>query len=181
MQNSTQSENTRQKKMRQETDIVSLILEDHKALKKLIKVMKDSDRSQDERFAAFQEFMPALIAHAKPEEQTLYTVMKQDDELREDAFEGDVEHILADQLVEEIQRTEDADLRSAQIKVLAELVEHHIEEEEEDLLPEFKKASDEEIRSKMGNEFLQLKIRYLAAGDDNIVPDPKTEKEQTLQ
>lgn len=161
-------------------DIISLILEDHKPLKELIKVMKDSEKSAEERFEAFQVFAPALIAHAKPEEQTLYVVMKKDEELREEAFEGDVEHILADQLVEEIKRENDKDVRSAKIKVLAELVEHHIEEEESDLLPEFKKHSEATDRASLGNQFLSLKADYLTAGDDNVIPDPKLEPETPL-
>ena len=160
----------------QNNDIINLILEDHKPLKELIKVMKDSDKSTEERFAAFEEFAPTLIAHAKPEEEVLYVFMKKNEELREEGFEGDVEHQLADQLVEEIKRTQDEDLKGARIKVLAELVEHHIEEEEEELLPDFKENSESAERAQLGNRFLELKLQYLAAGDENIIPDPKSEK-----
>ncbi len=160
----------------QDNDIINLILEDHKPLKELIKVMKDSEKSTEERLTAFAEFAPTLIAHAKPEEELLYVFMKKNEELREEAFEGDVEHQLADQLVEEIKRTQDEDLKSARIKVLAELVEHHIEEEEEELLPDFKENSESTERAQLGNRFLELKLEYLAAGDENIIPDPKSEK-----
>ena len=177
MQKSTEQNLASEKLQMKDADIVSIILEDHKPLKDLIKIMKDSDRSADERFEAYQEFAPTLIAHAKPEEEILYATMKKDEELREEAFEGDVEHQLADQMVEEIKRTTDEDLRSAKIKVLAELVEHHIEEEESELLPDFKKSSDLETRAEMGNRYLELKMQYLAAGDDNVIPDPKSEKE----
>lgn len=155
-----------------QTDIVEAILEDHKPLKELIKVMKDSESEIAVRKAAFQEFAPLLIAHAKPEEETLYVFMKANEEFREGGFEGDVEHQLADQLLEECKRTTDDELLGARIKVLAELVEHHIEEEEEELLPDFKKNSDEAERLKLGNRFFGLKASYLAAGDDNVIPDP---------
>lgn len=161
-----------------EADIINIILEDHKPLKELIKVMKDSERPEEERFGAFEEFAPTLVAHAKPEEETLYVEMKKEEELREEGLEGDVEHQLADQLVEEIKRTTDKDLKSARIKVLAELVEHHIEEEEEELLPEYKKNSQKEERLELGSRFLEMKLKYLAAGNDNIVPDPKLSQEE---
>lgn len=167
-----------QRFQQQQSDIVDLILKDHEPLKELIEVMKDSDKDLAERKAAFQEFAPTLVAHAKPEEQVLYTFMKKKEELREEGFEGDVEHTLADQLVEECKRTEDEDLLGARLKVLAELVEHHIEEEEEELLPDFKENSKSQERIKMGDEFLRLKLDYLAAGDENIIPDPKAEKAQ---
>ncbi|MBX2989377.1 MAG: hemerythrin domain-containing protein [Bdellovibrionaceae bacterium] len=138
-------------------DIVQLILEDHKPLKKLIKIMKDTDKDLEERKAAFEQFAPLLVTHAKPEEQSLYVYMKKDEDTREEALEGDVEHGLADQMLEEAKRTDDEDLWTARVKVLAELVEHHIEEEEEELLPEFKKNSEPEERRKLGHIFLRLK------------------------
>lgn len=160
-------------------DIVQLILEDHKALKQLIKTMKDSDAELSERQEAFEEFAPLLISHAKPEEQTLYVKMKNEDEMREDGFEGDVEHQLADQLVEEIKRTtEDEDLWSARVKVLAELVEHHIEEEEEDMLPDFKKEVETEERMQLGQEFLRLKAQYLEMGGEDTVEESEMDEEE---
>lgn len=159
----------------QNADIVEFILEDHKPLKELIKIMKDSEKkSLEERFQAFEEFAPTLIAHAKPEEETLYNFMKQEKELREHGFEGEAEHEIADQLVEEIKRVTDPDKRSAKIKVLAELVEHHIEEEETELLPDFKKESEKQDRAELGNRFMELKLKYLAAGNDNVIPEKNT-------
>lgn len=179
MENKSQTTDNAQSKRVQtkEMDIVDCILEDHKPLKTLIKAMKNSDLSIAERVGAFEEFAPALIAHAKPEEEVLYVFLKKDEELREDGFEGDVEHQIADQLVEEIKRTKDEDLKSARIKVLAEVVEHHIQEEEDDVLPEFKKSSELEVRAKLGSQFLVEKLKYLAAGNDNVIPDPKTENQ----
>ncbi|WP_291516538.1 hemerythrin domain-containing protein [Bdellovibrio sp. ArHS] len=147
-----------------ELDIINMILEDHKPLKELIEVMKDSEKGLEERQEAFAQFAPLLISHAKPEEQSLYRYMKSDEELREGGFEGDVEHQLADQMVEEILRTEDEDVWSARVKVLAELVEHHIEEEEDELLPDFKKHSETSDREKLGQLFLDLKTRLLERG-----------------
>ncbi|WP_413293648.1 hemerythrin domain-containing protein [Bdellovibrio sp. HCB185ZH] len=152
------------KQFSKQDDIVEMILEDHKPLKQLIQIMKDTDKDLDAREDAFAEFAPLLICHAKPEEMSLYIYMKGNEELREEGFEGDVEHQLADQLCEEIMRTEDPDEISAKIKVLAELVEHHIEEEEEELLPDFRKNSDPQERMQLGEKFLMLKTQYLEKG-----------------
>lgn len=166
-----------------ETDIVGLILEDHKSLKELIKIMKDTDTELSERAEAFAEFAPLLTSHAKPEEQVLYTYMKADEELREEGFEGDVEHQLADQLVEEIMRTDDQDQWSARVKVLAELVEHHIDEEESELLPDFRKNSESSERMEMGQNFLMLKTKLLEAGGVDTVKESqlKTQKASPSQ
>lgn len=138
-------------------DIIELILDDHVALKKLIKILKDDEKDIGERYAAFGEFAPLLTIHAKPEEQTLYVEMKKDEELRVSGYEGDVEHALAEQLLQEAKTTTDEDLWTAKVKVLAELVEHHIEEEEEEMLPDYKKNSDLDTRITLGERYIQLK------------------------
>lgn len=140
----------------QNADVVDVILEDHKPLKKLIKTLK-GDAEFEEKFVAFEEFAPLLIMHAQPEEETVYVVMKKNEECREEGFEGDVEHQLADQLIEEIKRTKDEDLWMARVKVLAELVEHHIEEEEDELLPKFKENFEKEERVALTKKFFELK------------------------
>ena len=156
-----------------EADIIQIIIDDHKALKELIEVMKDSDRETAVRFGAFTEFATTLTAHAKPEEEVLYADMKNETELRKEAFEGDVEHHVADQLVEKIKRTSDEDLKLARIKVLAEIVERHIEEEEGDLLPKFRKHSSTQVRAELGNRFLERKLKYLSSGSDQATPSSK--------
>lgn len=164
MPNRNMESQREEKKNLANSDIVNLILEDHKPLKKLISIMKNLDKDMETRAEAFEEFAPLLASHAKPEELTLYTFMKSEEETRELGFEGDVEHQLADQLLEEIMRTDDEDLWSARVKVLAELVEHHIEEEEEDLLPEFKDNSEQSDRATLGQKFLMLKTKMLEQG-----------------
>jgi hypothetical protein len=160
-------------------DILEMILEDHRALKKLIKVMKDTDAEESERRSAFEEFAPLLVTHAKPEEQTWYTYMKENHEdLRTEAFEGDVEHGLADQMLEEIKRTKDQDQWSARVKVLAELVEHHIEEEEDELIPDFREQSVLEERIALGEAFMEAKENVKADGTE-VNPAFKPTEEET--
>lgn len=144
-------------------DIVDLILEDHKPLKKLIETMKNEEAEHEQKKAAFEQFAPLLIAHAKPEEEVLYTFMKSDDEVKEHAFEGDVEHGLADQMIEEIKQADDEDVWCAKVKVLAELVEHHIKEEEEEMLPDFKEHSNAEERADLGKDYLLAKSEFKAS------------------
>jgi hypothetical protein len=162
----------------QKNDITSLIKEDHKPLKQLIRILKDSEKHDlDERMEAFEEFAPLLVNHAKSEEQTLYVAMKKTEDFREEGFEGDVEHTLADQLLEEIKRTEEEDLWSARVKVLAELVEHHIEEEEEEMLPEYKKETALEERVALGEMFLDLKTKFAEMGNEDAPSEDSLEDE----
>lgn len=137
----------------QHHEIIQMLVDDHKPLKRLIDKMKDSEASMSVRRSAFNEFVPLLTIHARSEENSLYNFEKSEIDMREEAFEGYVEHLVADQLIEEIKKTADKDLWGAQVKVLAELVEHHIEEEESEIFPEFKKCTTLEDRIRLGEEY----------------------------
>ena len=149
------------------TDIIELILHDHKPLKELIETLKDDEVEFDEKKSAFEEFAPLLKAHADPEEKTWYVSMKEDDEMIVEGLEGDVEHGLADQLCEELKREEDEDMFMAKVKVLAELVEHHIEEEEDEMLPDYKKNSTKEERMELGARYLEFQEEMEAQGGED--------------
>jgi hemerythrin superfamily protein len=148
-------------------DIISVIKEDHKPLKELIQIMKDDDKPVAERKRAFLQFAPLLLTHAKAEEKSLYEFMKTNPDLREFGFEGDTEHGLADQLTEETKRAVDEDQLGAKIKVLAELVEHHIEEEENEVFPEVKSVVSEEILVKMTDKYVAVQAEIISEGQDD--------------
>lgn len=138
-------------------DIISLILRDHRPLKKLIETLKDDELEKAGKEAALEEFALKLTSHAKAEEQTLYVQMKEYKELRVESFEGDTEHAIADQLVQEINATPDDDEWNAKVKVLAEMVEHHIEEEEETILAEVKEKMAAKVRLAVGAAYTEIK------------------------
>lgn len=166
-------------------DIIQLILEDHKPLKRLIKVLKSDSAEFPEKQVAFEELAPTLVCHAKPEEQSWYVAMKQQDEMVVEGIEGDVEHQLADQLVEEIKRCQDEDEYMAKCKVLAEMLEHHIKEEEEEMLPDYKEKTDIEERREVGRLYLRLREQMIAEGADDAPSEallkPMNGAEQSAQ
>jgi hemerythrin-like domain-containing protein len=84
-------------------------------------------------------------------------------------MEGDTEHHIADRLVDEIKFAIEEDVWEAKAKVLAELVEHHIEEEEEEMLPQVRKAIELEERERIGEEYLRLRASFGAADEDSIL------------
>lgn len=156
-------------------DIIELILKDHLPIKELLEILKDSKTEFSEKHRTFAEFAPLLLSHAEPEQKSLYARMKDDEELREEAFEGDVEHTLASQLIEELQLSmEDQDQWMAKVKVLAEVVEHHIEEEESIMLKQVKKEFDAETRNEIGKEYLELRAEFDV--DSELIKPSKVKK-----
>ena len=71
--------------------------------------------------------------------------------------EGYVEHQLATDLMKRIEATKKPMAWSAHANVLAETVEHHLTEEERDLLPKIRKAADAKKDATMLKQFLLLR------------------------
>ncbi len=147
-------------------DIIKLIMEDHKPLKKLIRTLKDWDSELTDRKEAFEEFSLLLTTHANAEKEALYKVLERNEDLSKEGYEGEVEHSLAVQTLEAAMDDETEETWSAKVKVLAELVEHHIEEEESDMLPKFKKQSSQKERARIGAKYIILKKKNQHADDE---------------
>lgn len=160
-------------------DIIKLILADHEPLKKLVSILKDLDAPIRTRRRIFEQFAPLFLVHAKAEQESLYTYLKDENKLlRIDGLEGEVEHELAEHMIEEVKMSENADLWAARAKVLAELVEHHLKEEEADMLPEFKKESDVEDRVMLGKQYLELKDHFRREENLTIEEEEAIEEER---
>lgn len=165
-------------KQSQNTDIIKLILEDHVPLKKLIKVLKDPHIKMSEKRPSFEKFAVQLLAHAKPEESSLYSWMQEcKAETRMESFEGLTEHAIAEHLIEEIRVTTDKNEWLGKVKVLGELVEHHIQEEETSMFKIVKKEFSMEMRAEIGDEYLKQKEEY----EENLKPFRKGARKQSYQ
>ena len=86
----------------------------------------------------FEKLKVALTDHARAEEAVFYEAIMGDEKARHMALEGHEEHHVIDLLLAEIVAlSPDEEAWDAKFEVLRENVEHHLEEEEDDL---FKKA-----------------------------------------
>lgn len=83
----------------------------------------------------------ALEVHARIEEEIFYPAAREAIEEPDLIDEGLVEHESAKQLIEDIEAMEAGDeLHDAKVKVLAEQIRHHIEEEQNQLFPQLRQA-----------------------------------------
>lgn len=149
------------------TDIIKLIKEDHKPLKAGIKVLKSDSKSAGEKMRALKQFLHDLKVHAKSEERSLYDHEVNEEPVHDSILEGYEEHALADLLAAQLEEAEFAknwnDKLEAKAKVLAELVEHHVEEEEEEMLPDLREALDKAELQELGAMYLKHKKQFEAA------------------
>lgn len=142
------------------TLITDAILQDHKALKNLLKILKDEDETAARKKAAFPLFKSLLNSHTQIEEKVLYGISKHIRGLERKTNEGFVEHDVANNLLAKIRTPsgrKSLEHWVAQVQVLSELVEHHLKEEESDLLPKLRKEMSIEEQQKACQKFLKLR------------------------
>jgi iron-sulfur cluster repair protein YtfE (RIC family) len=120
-------------------DAITLLKDDHRRFTKMLEEGEETtERAVKTRKELLERLAADLKAHEKIEEEIFYPALKKYEKAKEIVLEGYEEHHVADLILEELQKTDVTDERwGAKFSVLKENLEHHIEEEEEDM---FKKA-----------------------------------------
>lgn len=141
------------------THINAAIKTDHDGLRNFLKTLKDTDQPMSKRKAAYKQFADLLKSHSEAEEKAVYLKVRAigDRELKIKTSEGFSEHWLCSELMEKISATRDPIAWSAHVNVLAEVLEHHLKEEEKDLLPMIHDEMDSKLNEKMLGEYLKLR------------------------
>jgi len=141
------------------TDLISAIKKDHEGLRQFIGVLKDTTRDMAERRRAAELFASLLKSHTVAEEAAVYKPMEEraDHELVIRIEEGFVEHDAADMVMAKLEAATDHNVWSAHANVLAELVEHHLDEEEKEMFPLIKKQIPKKLEPELIVSFLALR------------------------
>lgn len=141
------------------TDLVTAIKQDHDGLRQFIGVLKDTKREMSERRRAYELFSALLKSHTVSEETAVYKPIelhaKSDLVVRIE--EGFVEHRVADDVMARLEAAKDPVIWSAHANVLAELVEHHLKEEEEKLFPLVRKQITKKLEADLIVQYLDLR------------------------
>jgi hemerythrin-like domain-containing protein len=130
-------------------DAVQMLKDDHQKVKGLFRQFESASDGREKRRIAEQIFHE-LEVHSKLEEEIFYpAVKKQGGEAKDVVAESLEEHHVVDVLMNELKKMSTTDERyEAKMTVLIENVEHHIEEEESEMLPD--------AQAKLGSETMAL-------------------------
>lgn len=143
-------------------NIVDILLIDHVYLKECIAVLTNDYANKNEKIFYARTFLDTLKKHSEAEEKTVYESLSEMEELRMQILEGEAEHGMAkfkyESLIPRLLKMKILDdVTEAEIKVLAELVEHHIDEEETELFPKIRYSLDQGILNEIGFQFMILR------------------------
>jgi len=163
-------------------NVIELLKKDHQTVAGLFKTFDSAKESeaQDQMEQAVAQICEELTAHATVEEELFYPAVESraggEDEKAEDSVkEANEEHALVKRLVAELEGMSPADDHfEAKVKVLKDLVEHHVKEEEGTLMPRAKKllSSDEleEMGTRVESRKEELKSEGAAKPGSSVKP-----------
>lgn len=138
---------------------VELLREDHRKVEDLFEEFEGADSRSRQRIV--DQALTELEIHATLEEGLIYPAIREaldEDEIMDQALE---EHHVVEFLIKELRKMGPKDERySAKFQVLSEIVKHHIEEEESQILPQAE-GSDLDL-AELGQEAMMQKEKLMA-------------------
>ncbi|WP_250516817.1 hemerythrin domain-containing protein [Caballeronia sp. INDeC2] len=156
-------------------DAIELLMDDHRAVEKLFDAFeKAKDDDLDAKSTLVRRACEELTVHAMIEEELLYPAAQEalDKDDRPDVEEAYVEHYLVKVLIDKFMTLKAGEPGfDATFKVMSEMVQHHIEEEESDLFPKLRKSGAD--LTALGKKLMQRKEELEAkipkhAGDNTM-------------
>jgi hemerythrin-like domain-containing protein len=141
--------------------VVTLIKEDHR---KLEAVFKQLESEPEDVRALLEQVAELLIPHSKAEEQVVYpAITSTAPDEREDVQDGIAEHHHVEEVLAQLLSGDpEAPGADGLIAAMIGEVRHHVEEEEEDILPKFVDAASNQQLSELGDRFTAAKEKALA-------------------
>lgn len=124
-------------------EVLSLLKDDHKRVKKAYRDFRRLDGESDPEACAaiVQQVLGALTVHAELEEELLYPAAR--DSIADESLidEAEVEHETMKSLIEQLKGMDPEDEKyAARFTVLCEYTLHHVKEEEGEMFPQLQRV-----------------------------------------
>jgi len=145
-----------------DADILDTLKQDHQDVAEMLEKLTKSTTAAQRR-SLLTAIKEALVPHLRAEEKIVYDAVGalRGKEQKIHSEEGTMEHALGDNMLQQLGKMKDpmsAEF-SAGAKVLKELIEHHVEEEERNIWSDVEKHFSGEDRIAMNKKFLAAKKR----------------------
>jgi Hemerythrin HHE cation binding domain len=157
----SQSQNRETKTQAASPSAFELLEQDHREVEEWFDEFDELKEDDNRKGQLAEKICLALKVHAQIEEEIFYPQAREatkDNDLIDEAV---VEHATVKNLIGEIEVMEvGEELYDAKMRVLGEMVKHHIKEEEEELFPELEAAKMD--LNAVGKEISQLKEELMS-------------------
>lgn len=161
MATATASRKQTSKKTTKAPSAIDLLKDDHKKVRGLLAKLEKA-QSPDKRTALLDKVHDELAVHVKLEEEIFYPAFRKALDSKEGDkifFEAREEHRTVDDMVlpDLLKTRPDSEAFAGRAKVLKELVEHHADEEEDEMFPKARKAMGIELLRDLGGRMAARK------------------------
>src|SRR5437868_12269676 len=143
-------------------DAIALLKSQHRLVEKLFAQFEDTDDDGEKR-ALFDEIADNLAVHTAIEERFFYPAVRarQTEEELEEAYD---EHLDAKKIIVDALDNPDAPGFDGKVAALKGAIEHHVEEEEDELFPSVRKLMTKEALEALAQLMEAEANRMMAAG-----------------
>ena len=142
-------------------DIVTVLKADHRNVEQLFsQIESSSDRALKTKERLFLEIKKELTIHMMAEEQILYPRMLGIPKLRQGSFEATEVHRLVKQMLDEVGELAcGSEQWNAKLKVVKDLVDHHVREEEGEAFKKLRTSLSSAVLNEMGASVVEIKSK----------------------
>ncbi len=139
---------------------LELLIADHEKVADLFAQIEETDILKQKQ-ALFEKIRTELETHTHIEETAFYPVLEEYEELKDMVAEAYEEHKEVKTLLREISGlTADGENFDAKVTELKENVEHHVEEEENELFPQIEQLIEDAELQRIGDELEAAKTEF---------------------
>lgn len=126
-------------------DVLTHLINQHREVEAMLKMLADSKEGQ-ERKATVAELTESLSTHMKLEERFVYPIV-QDVVGKDEEMEAENEHRLARDGLQKLHEMVSEPGFGAAVDMVKAGINHHVEEEEDEVFPELRKKASDRIEA----------------------------------
>ncbi|WP_214408488.1 hemerythrin domain-containing protein [Sphaerisporangium fuscum] len=144
-------------------DVITMITRDHRDVESIFERLK---QLPEDRPVLLVELAAKFFAHSKAEEELVYPeITKTVPKERQQVQEGSEEHHQAEDLLLRLMKLDPDDKEfESLLTEVEQAINHHVQEEEQEILPGFQKAADPKRLQELARPFSEIKAKEIMKG-----------------
>jgi hemerythrin superfamily protein len=149
-------------------DAVTLIKNDHRLMEQLFAQLRTG---KGDRRALVTEIEARLSAHARAEEAEVYPAIAKKAGEKGEVEHGTYEHLEAEHMLRKVVNLIDSPHFDQAVEEFIAAVDHHVQEEESEILPALAKAADKKTLDRLGAAFERARLDELSTSGYEPPPE----------
>lgn len=150
-------------------DVVDLIMQDHREVERLFGELRNRPEKRPNLLPVLTTL---LTAHSRAEEAEVYPVARTEAGETEEVAHSQSEHAEADQLLKRLASTDPHSKQFDEVfGKLVEAINHHVQEEESNVLPGMKERLSDQRRAELGTAFAASRKHHLGEQPGEMTRD----------